>query len=148
MNKKQTPTDTAKASPPRADPGAQEAWLAAVKTHLDTDCESLPESLRERLYASRQQALRKLDEAPPPRLIRAWWLAPVLAASILFALILPWWHSPGQPGEDLSALPGAMETTPELAELPASAQLDVLENMEFYLWLEQQPKAMTNLEKS
>ena len=119
--------------------------LAPVLEHLERTSQHLPPAVHQRLTAHRRKALAAIDSHPGHRRWwLLWWVTPALAAGALFLFMLPGlfgtWSlhhdGPSELGPEWVAEPAL--TAEELAGLNESEQLDVLENLEFYLWLDSQ----------
>ncbi len=119
--------------------------LAPVLEYLERTSQYLPPAVHQRLTAHRRKALAAIDSHPGQRCWwLLWWVTPALAAGALFLFMLPGlfgnWSlphdGPSELGPEIMAEPAL--TAEELAGLNESEQLDVLENMEFYLWLDSQ----------
>ncbi len=94
---------------------------------LEQDSQALPAQLRSRLNRRRQQVLARLDR---PK--RRYWLPAGLATALSLALVA-WLAGPQPtPPEGTAAL--AVEDLQLLAE---PADLELIEELEFYAWLEQ-----------
>ncbi len=102
---------------------------------LQQDCETLPAHLRSRLNQARQQAL----EAATADARHHRWLRYGLPAGLATActLVLALWL--GQPDVPTSATPTASTAlqAEDLQLLAEPTDLELIEDLEFYAWLEQ-----------
>ncbi|GMU44047.1 MAG: hypothetical protein IT479_00920 [Xanthomonadales bacterium] len=106
-------------------------WVDAVLRQLDEDELHCDATVLSRLNRARQQAL---DAALRPH--RAWRLPMALAgatAALLLSLALTL-RMPQAP----APLPVAESGAEDFELLAAGAELELIENLEFYAWLEQQ----------
>jgi hypothetical protein len=110
------------------DGGLDEARLEALARQATGE---VPADVSERLAAMRREAVQVLEDERPSSWIRQW--SPVTAsmAGAAFALVVALWLVL-QPDEDI-ALPLASE--PEAAIV---TDMDLLEELEFIAWLEEE----------
>lgn len=112
-------------------------WLEAVREQLDTDAAGYDAATLSRLNRARQAAL---DAGLRPRR-RPWWhwslVAVATSAAVVLAVALTL-RTPeaGKP----PVAPVALEQSEvdDLELLAAGEDLELIENLEFYAWLEQQ----------
>lgn len=106
-----------------------------TRERFDSDVAGLDAATRSKLNRARQRALGELDRAPPWR----WLSAPQTAlAGVVVAVIGGWLLIRSVPlGED--ALPEVAAAS-EFDILLAEDELEFLEEIEFYAWLEAQPE--------
>lgn len=112
-----------------------EGLHALVRQHMDQSTDALDTSIIERLAAGRRQALEQTVQEPPKRT-----RTPVtglgLAASVAMVAVLSTFFT----GNDTTTGP-----TPEaeaLELMAAEEPLALYEDLEFYLWLEEQEISM------
>ncbi len=112
-----------------------EALKKQIVEVLQQDCETLPAHLRSRLNQARQQAL---DEAAASTR-RKHWLRFGLPAGLATActLVLAMWMTPPGPGEHSSVPVSASMAAEDLQLLAEPTDLELIEELEFYAWLEQ-----------
>jgi Protein of unknown function (DUF3619) len=109
-----------------------------IKRQLDTEADHLDPSITHRLDAARRQALASATEQENPT---GWWkmaYAPALAAGLAIAVFM-------------GVINNTADTTqPEMAANPLQSDFEVVltnedfelmeEDLEFYLWLEEEAK--------
>lgn len=114
----------------------REAWLDAVRTHLDEQLNTLDAETLSRLNRARQAAL----EAAPQTRRRPWmWLGMGMAtaAAMLLAVSIHWNQA------TQATAPAAQGLSMEEYELLAGGEnLELIENLEFYAWLDSQQSAL------
>ena len=109
-------------------------WITQVRGQLDLDVRDLDAATASRLNRARQQAL---DVGLRQRPGRAWWLpfALATATAVLLALAV----TLRSPDATLQAPTLAAPAAADDFELLAGGEdLEMIENLEFYAWLEQQ----------
>ena len=107
-----------------------------VRLALDEDVAGYDAALLSRLNRARQQAL---DEglASRWRAARSPWLGWAAAASLLLAVVLAPWPPASGPAP-VPAAGTASTAGDDLDLLLAADEMDVIEDLEFYAWLQQQ----------
>ncbi len=109
---------------------ADEDFEKVLRADLKRSVERLDPTLRARLDAMASAAARR----PRPRARPAWqWALPAGGGVVAAALALVFWT--GRGGTPVPTTPGA----DDLALLLNVDNLELLEQMEFYRWLDQQP---------
>lgn len=109
-------------------------WLVQVRAQLDADARDLDAATASRLNRVRQHAL---DGGLGQRRSRGTWFPYALAASMAAVLALTLTlRAPEQtlPPAAVTAAP----TVDDLDLLAGTEELELIENLEFYAWLEQQ----------
>lgn len=97
------------------------------KALFDEGVDGLSGNIRSRLTQARHRALEQAESTHPSR--RAWWAAAGVAAVALLAVaIVPRIRERGMP-EQLAA--------EDLAMLVEADDLELIENIEFYAWVEE-----------
>ena len=109
-------------------------WLAQVRTQLDDDARDLDAATASRLNRGRQHAL-DLGLARPRA--RPGFLPYALAASIVAVLALTVILRVPERAEPMPAA-AAPSSADDLELLAGSEELEMIENLEFYAWLELQ----------
>lgn len=111
-------------------------WLNRLRTQLDEDARDLDAATASRLNRARQQALDAGLRKRRPRWI---WLPFSLAtaAAALLALTLTLRTSEPLLPPPVLAAPSA-SAADDFELLAGSEELEMIENLEFYAWLEQQ----------
>lgn len=112
----------------------QARWIERVRTQLDEDVRDLDAATASRLNRARQAAL---DRGLARRRIAPRFLGYALAASMLGALALSAIMRTPQPTEP-APVAAAPDSGDDLELLAGSEELEMIENLEFYAWLEQQ----------
>lgn len=121
----------------------EERWIEAVRAKLDAQVDGYDGATRSRLTRARAAAVDRL--ARPRRLPPL--AAPALAASIVAAVLaIGLWREPAVVPPDASERPSplaevlqpdrALADAADLDILAAEPDLDLLADLEFYLWLE------------
>lgn len=109
-------------------------WLESVRRTLDEGAESIDSATASKLNRARQHALDAgLRRAP----LRWWWagIALTTAACAMWALSLSLYT----PEMNAPLIPVATEAPDQDFEMLAGTEdLELIENLEFYAWLEQQ----------
>lgn len=110
----------------------EEGWMPAVKAHLDNQVRQLDGHTASRLNRARHTAI---DQALDSRHHRRW-QRPLYAlascAAVALALSL-FWRVPEPP------MPvAAVQVVDDFELLAGAEELELIENLEFYAWLEQQ----------
>ena len=104
-------------------PDSEKQFVENVKQHLDQHAEALDDMTAARLKGLRARALQQ------PRQARVGWLPATglaTAAAALLAVVV-WYQAPlNEPG-----LPGEWDM------LAASEELELIDELEFYAWLEE-----------
>ncbi len=111
----------------------KEDWVQRVRAQLDIDSRDLDAASASRLNQARQQALdRGLRKS---RRTHWAWYGLATSAVLLLALLLT-----GRTPPESGAVPTvAAQQAPDDFDLLAGAEdLELIENLEFYAWLEQQ----------
>lgn len=111
-------------------------WLEAVRAQLDADAAGLDAATLSRLNRARQAAL---DAGLRPRR-RPWWHWSLVAMASSAAVVLALALTLRTPEIAAPVAPVALEQ-PEVDDLEllvAGEDLELIENLEFYAWLEQQ----------
>ena len=109
-------------------------WVAQVRAQLDDDARDLDAATASRLNRARQHAL---DVGLTQRQRRWNWFPYALAASMAAVLALTvMLRVPEQPQVPVAA--EAAPTVDDLDLLAGTEELELIENLEFYAWLEQQ----------
>lgn len=105
----------------------QERWLHGLRRQLDRSTQTLDPDTLAALQRARAAALARRPRGTPA--LRPAWGGLALAASLLLGLMLwqPWSVPP--------AGPAALE---DLELLASADRLELFEDLQFYLWLEQQ----------
>lgn len=125
------------------DPASTTAVIETVCRYLDHSQKHISTEVSQQLAQTRQRALHDVPGVNASRWAApAYWLIPALAAGWLLWLAAPGWL------DSASTSQPALANVPELAGLPENQQLDILENMDFYLWLEQQGQLKNSQENS
>jgi hypothetical protein len=101
------------------------AFLAEVRRHLDASAEALDPEIRRALAHARARALAAGEE----RAARWRWPAAAIVAAA-GALLLALWLRPSPPEEGT-----------RIAGPAPAGELDLIEDLEFYAWLVEQPDA-------
>jgi hypothetical protein len=111
------------------------AWVDAARAGLDSDVQAYDAALLSRLNQARQRALDR-GLAKPARLWPWQWpaLAFASALGLMLALGMPL-RSPENAGSPAAIAPA---TDPDFEMLVAGEDLELIENLEFYAWLDQQ----------
>jgi anti-sigma-K factor RskA len=109
-----------------------ERWLKQVREHLDSEARDLDATTASRLNRARQRAL----DAQPAASQRWRWPAVGLAtaAALMLAVVI-------QSRNAEAPLPAPVASTQAVDDLDLLAgteDLEMIENLEFYAWLEQQ----------
>jgi hypothetical protein len=105
---------------------AEEAFAAKAKTLFDDSVAGLDGETRSRLNRGRQRALAELDNARPVWM--QWMPAAGVAAAAVLAVVI--WT--GNPAPDVPA-PAMVD---DIEILLDEDSLDMLEDLEFYSWIE------------
>lgn len=108
----------------------EQDFLKQVKQALDESTDNLDAAARSRLNQARQAALQELKKSPRHR-TKAWWMIPaggtaVAAIAVLSSVL--YFRTSG-----LVALPH--DGINDLEIVASRDQLDMYENLDFYLWL-------------
>jgi len=115
-----------------------EAEFAPVLDYLEQSSEQLPTAIQQRLAAQRLKTLAAANARPRSwRKEALWWMTPALTAALVL-LVLPRIHNEQNLAEESipTAFSEQIPPTDELAGLEENDRLDVLENLDFYLWLD------------
>lgn len=109
-------------------------WMTKVRAQLDLDVRDLDAATASRLNRARQQAL---DVGLRQRHKRGWWLpfALATAVAVVLALGLTLRLPDSAPQAPALAAPAAAD---DLELLAGGEDLEMIEDLEFYAWLEQQ----------
>ncbi len=109
---------------------SSEADKMALTRALDARVEALDGEVLERLRRARRQAARQADRSVKPWFPPAGlhWAAGVAAFAVLAVGLGFWWQAARQP------LPAALD---DLDVLAGSEDLNLVRDLDFYLWLEQ-----------
>lgn len=104
--------------------------LQRLRQHLDRSSAELDGATLSKLNRARQHAL----DAASPRAAVSAWRRPLLVGSAMAALVGVWLlHTSHLPTEPVSPMAGA-----DLELLAAGEDLELIENLEFYAWLQTQ----------
>jgi hypothetical protein len=109
-------------------------WLAQLRSQLDEDARGLDAATASRLNRARQHAL---DVGLARRRSRYGYLAFALTAGIAAVLALSVLVRAPEQAESMPAL-AAPSNTDDLELLAGTEELEMIENLEFYAWLELQ----------
>lgn len=110
-----------------------ERWLNAVRDQLDVDTRDLDATTASRLNRARQQAL---DDGLRRRRHSPWLWSGLATAMVLVLTLAVMVRTPAPP-----ALPtpvAADQAAEDFEMLAGTEDLELIENLEFYAWLEQQ----------
>ena len=110
-------------------PPADEEFVARLKTALDKSSEQLDGHVLSRLNQARHAAVEEISAARP----RRWLWAPVAAAATAAAVVVV--LRLAGPGQVPDGLPVALD---DLEIMLAEEDLELLEELEFYAWLDLQ----------
>ncbi len=100
--------------------------------------DSLDAATRSRLNRARQEALAELDRAGSrPAWLGSGWQPALGVAAVAVLAVALWAGRGGPPGE--LALPASDDPALELELLLADENLDLIDEFEFYDWVESQP---------
>lgn len=139
MENRQHPSDGNTNSTLAGEPAERlEAEFAPVLDYLEQSSEQLPTAIQQRLAAQRLKALAAANARPRSwRREALWWMTPALTAALVL-LVLPRVHNEQSLAEESipTAFSEQIPPTDELAGLEENDRLDVLENLDFYLWLD------------
>ena len=106
-----------------------------MKLLFDQSVASLDGATRSKLAQARYRALEELGKRPQPTWSRSWLPAGAMAAVALMSVML--WQGQMEPvaddGFDVAAVT-------DLEILLSEEELDMIEELEFYAWLEEQPE--------
>ena len=129
----------------RARPIASNLWVLRAQILLQRSLDDVDASTRSKLNRARQHALAALDPPPPRRL--AHWLGAGMASAGL-ALVI--WHGMWRekpeaavvatPSPPVISIPDQAQltavTAPDFDLLADEEQFEILQDLEFYAWLE------------
>jgi len=108
----------------------EELLLQRVRAQLDMDIRDLDATSASRLNQARQKALGGLGEKKRRHFV--WYAVP--ACALMLALLMTW-RAP----QDNVVLPAvAVQQAADFDLLAGTEDLELIENLEFYAWLEQQ----------
>ena len=110
-------------------------WALATRELLDAQGDNLDAATRSRLNQARQRAL---DEGLRPRARRWQWPALALSCACGVVLVLGLGLRTAAPVIEAEPLLAAPMSEPEYEMLVAGEDLELIENLEFYAWLDQQ----------
>jgi hypothetical protein len=105
-----------------------------VRLALDEEVASCDAALLSRLNRARQQALDQ-GLSGRRRAVHSPWLGWAAAASLLLAVLLAPWPPAGGPAPTVNTAAAVGE---DLDLLLAADEIEVIEDLEFYAWLQQQ----------
>ena len=112
-------------------------WLEAVRDQLDTDAAGYDAATLSRLNRARQAAL----DAGLRRQRRPWWhwslVAVATSAAVVLAMALTL-RTPDTGAPPVAPVALEQSEVDDLELLAAGEDLELIENLEFYAWLEQQ----------
>ena len=111
-----------------------EKWIEQARASLDERSRSLPGATASRLNQARQQAL---DELAGTRSKPGWLTGAALASVLAVGLATGIWLNPTPDGGPLPAEPTAATPLADLDVLTAEEDLEMLADLEFYLWLDE-----------
>ena len=116
----------------KGDPSVQPALGARVRAELD----DVTPATAERLRVLRQTAVQELDRGRRPSRT-SWWVAGGLTASAASIVLVTLLMLPGAPGNEL--------VLPDLnaEELAVLQSMEVLEELEFLAWMEEEANRAT-----
>lgn len=109
-------------------------WIARVREQLDQDARDLDAATASRLNRARQTAL---DLGLRRQRSRGWWLPFALATAVAVVLALSVTLRTPDSAPQAPAL-AAPAVADDLELLAAGEDLEMIEDLEFYAWLEQQ----------
>lgn len=110
----------------------EDKMLASIRLHLDSTVNAMDAHTASRLNRARQQALDQgLAQAGQLR-----WLRPMLALASCAAVILALGLTLRTP--EVTAPVTNIQDADDFELLAGSEELEMIENLEFYAWLEQQ----------
>lgn len=110
-------------------------WAQATRALLNAQVNDLDAATRSRLNQARQRAL---DVGLRPRARRWQWPALALASACGVMLVLSLGLRTTAPVIEAEPLLAAPMSEPEYEMLVAGEDLELIENLEFYAWLDQQ----------
>ncbi|GEM_PF-6013831 len=138
---------------------AADDCVQQVLNYLDVSTENLPTSIQQSLVESRLQAIRRaMPETSGFSIRHNRWLVPAVATTILCALWLPTliqkqpFQNPPPASLTETHPPPADElvdiANTTIMEIPDEEQLDLLENLAFYRWLDQHMDTLDTTQSS
>ena len=113
----------------------EERWVERAREALDREAEGLDAATRSRLTRARSAAVEAAGRPARPR----WLLAPALATALAVVAVAGFWNRPGEPAgapEDTIPTVAGDQLVADLEILSADEDLELLADLEFYLWLE------------
>lgn len=128
------PTDGSNVAPENMNQDGTAHFLHSLSHNLDQAVETMDASTQARLRAARREALAASESRSRPA-----WLMPVgslaVAATVAVLTVSLWLVPPD------TAVDPQLPTLEDIALLSDSEALEFYENLDFYLWLDEQDKA-------
>ncbi|MDX1569144.1 MAG: hypothetical protein R3200_01575 [Xanthomonadales bacterium] len=110
-----------------------EKWLERARTSLEDGSRSIPGETASRLNQARQRALNELDAR---RVAPRWWAGAALASLLAVGLAIGIWLDSSPDPAPVPVQPAASPLA-DLDVLTAVEDLEMLADLEFYLWLDE-----------